>query len=123
MIRVNRLGYAIIAIESSIRNPIGNGITNNSYIVKKYNNAQGPNTLATILIQWGWCGLIVLFYCIYNFIIRGKKGGLFLLIPISICLFSNPFSFKYLIYAIVFTVLCNLGENKKIVSIQNQTDS
>ena len=121
MIRVNRVGFAIIAAESSLVNPIGNGITDSSYIVKKYKNAQGPNSYATILIQWGWLGVIVLIYCLYNFRIKGKKGRFLLLLPVSLCLFSNPFSFKYLIYAIIFAVLCQLCDNQEPIE-QNKEE-
>ena len=122
-LRVNRIAYMQIALESSIHNPIGNGITANKYIATKYHNAKGPNSLATILIQWGWIGLIVVLYCIYNFKIKGLKAGFILLIPLAICLFSNPFSFRYLIFAIVFSIICKLDDQEEVLFTTDEESS
>ena len=106
MTRVSRLGIAIIALENSIVSPWGDGIISSDFVIDKYNNPSGPNSLATILFQWGWPGIIVLLYSLYNFKVKGKKCGFILMIPFLIPLFSNPFAFKSLIYALVFSVLC-----------------
>ena len=105
MMRVNRLAYMQIAIESSFHNPFGNGIILNKYLVQKYKNARGPNSLAEILIRWGWLGLIGVFICLYNFKVEERKAGLLLLIPFSLVLFSNPFSFRYLLLSVIYSVI------------------
>lgn len=104
--RVSRLGIMIISVEDALINPWGNGIITSDYIIEKHHNANGPNSIAQILRQWGWLGFIVLFFGLYNFKIKGQKGGLIFLLPMSIILFSNPFHFRNLLYAIVFSVIC-----------------
>ncbi len=106
VVRVSRWGYAIMAVENSLRDPWGDGIINSDYVIDKYHNARGPNSLATILFQWGWLGVFVLYYSLYRFKIHGRKCGLMLALPLSFPLFSNPFAFRTLVYAIVFSVVC-----------------
>lgn len=103
--RVSRLGIFILALDNSVYSPWGDGVITSNYLMEK-GNPQGPNSWAQILLQWGWLGVIVLIYSLYNFRIKGQRCGLILLIPLSFPLFSNPFAFRTLIYAIVFSVLC-----------------
>lgn len=116
--RTSRLGIAIMSIENSLQDPWGDGVVVSDYMIDKYHNPQGPNSLAIILQQWGWIGLLVLFYCLYMFKVRGERCGLLLMIPLSFPLFSNPFTFMILIYAIVFSVLC-IPEMKYEIEIED----
>lgn len=104
--RVTRWGIFLISLKDALVNPWGNGIFSSDYLIDVYHNASGPNSIAQILRQWGWIGPIALFYSLYSFKINNRKGGLIMLIPMSIILFSNPFHFRNLLYAIVFSVLC-----------------
>lgn len=105
VIRVSRLGIAIIELESSLHWPFGNGIQKNIFTIEKYGDVFGPNSLADILRQWGWLGMIFLIYTFYLFSNMFSKS-----ILLSICfilamggvMFSNPFVIKYLVYIIVF---------------------
>ena len=105
-VRVSRIGIAIIALENAVRDPWGNGIVTSDYVIDQYHNAVGPNSLATILFHWGWIGLVGLFYSLYNFRVEKIKCRFLLMLPLAIPLFSNPFAFRTLIYAIVYSVLC-----------------
>lgn len=105
MTRVSRLGIFIYALQNSVYSPWGDGIITSNYLMSK-GNPQGPNSWAEILMQWGWLGIIMLIYSLYNFRIRGQRCGLILLISLAFPLFSNPFAFKSLIYAIFFSVVC-----------------
>ncbi len=106
--RVTRLGIAIITLEESIKWPFGYGILESDYKLKTYGNVVGPNSLASILHQWGWFGLIGYWYLLlkfYRMFGLKKRYAFILMISFSVMLFSNPFLFKYLIYSIPFYVL------------------
>ena len=123
MTRVSRLGIFIYALQNSVYSPWGDGVITSDYLIEN-GNPQGPNSWATILMQWGWLGIIMLIYSLYNFRIRGQRCGLMLLVPLAFPLFSNPFAFRSLIYAIVFSVICipemrNDDEGKVLVCEQN----
>ncbi len=103
--RVSRLGIAMIELESSLHWPFGNGVQKNFFTLEKYGNVFGPNSLAEILRQWGWLGVIFLVYTFYLFSNRFYQSNLFsicFILSMGIVLFSNPFVIKYLIYVIVF---------------------
>jgi hypothetical protein len=103
-LRVSRLGIAIITLESSLHWPFGNGVIDSSYILQNYGEVEGPNSLATILHQWGWIGLAYITYILYKFIrlLPTSNYSIFLLIAFLIVLFSNPFGFRYLVYSIPY---------------------
>lgn len=108
MIRVSRLGIAIISLDNAIYNPIGDGVIYSNYIRKKYGEVAGPNSLAEILRQWGWLGLVILFFTLFKFAKIYTSSTLcrmFFVMSMCIVLFSNPFMFKYIIYAILFFIV------------------
>lgn len=99
---------APVEFEASLRWPFGNGVIKNSYILHKYGDVFGPNSLAEILRQWGWLGIFCLIYFYSHFVKMFYKSNLFIIcfvFSIGIVMFSNPFIFKYLIYAILFYIL------------------
>jgi hypothetical protein len=104
ILRVSRLGIAMITVESSLQWPFGNGVFDSSYIIQKYGDVEGPSSLTTILHQWGWIGLFFTVYILYKFILlpRDIPYSLLLVVALLIVLFSNPFSFKYLVYSIPY---------------------
>lgn len=109
MLRVSRLGIAIIELDSSMNWPFGNGILQSDYVLGKYGDASGPNSLADIVRQWGWLGLCVLIYSFYKFTSFYTKSKAFLacfILSMGVVLFSNPFLFKYLVYGMMFYVMC-----------------
>lgn len=108
ILRVSRLGIAVIELESSIFRPLGNGIIQSKYVIDKYGPVAGPNSLADILRQWGWIGIYFFVFTFSKFSKFYTKSTFFsvcFVLSISIVLFSNPFHFKYLIYGIVFYVM------------------
>ena len=114
IVRVSRLGIAMASIDNALHRPWGEGIMTSEYIVNKYGNISGPSSLAEILRQWGWLGLIVCIISMYKLSISGRRIGLILLIPMLIVLLSNPFLFKYLIYAIIYYHFIYSKKNKII---------
>lgn len=116
--RVTRIAMGRISLENSLVRPWGDGINLSSYIVKKYGEISAPNALATLLREWGWLGFIAFVIAVWRFNPAGfKKGfGPFLLIPLFISLFSNPYdSCKYLIFAIFYySIACKNFKNRKI---------
>lgn len=113
ILRVSRWGIIKINVENALHRPWGEGVYTSEYIVKKYGPVEGPSAIAEILRQWGWLGLIVLCLALYNFCINGHKGGWFLLLSMIVVLSSNPFLFKYLIYAVVFEYII-FNKHKKL---------
>lgn len=105
-VKVNRIGIAVISTDNAIHRPWGEGAFKSSYIEDVYMGAVGNNSLAEILRQWGWLGLFALYYALYMFRIDGRKMGWLLPLAMTPVLFSNPFAFRFLIYAIVFSVIC-----------------
>lgn len=105
-VKVNRVGIAIISVDNAFRRPWGEGAFISTYIKTVYMGAVGNNSLAELLRQWGWLGLLALYYALYMFKIDGRKMGWLLPVAMTPVLFSNPFAFRMLIYAIVFSVLC-----------------
>lgn len=123
MIRVSRIGIAVIVLDYSFVWPFGNGILTNEYKIKKYGDVQGPNSLAQILHEWGWLGFILfysLFYRYYYNYSGSKILTLLILLSISIVLFSNPFHYKYLIYAMIFYTLIYLKKPKPLKKYSGQ---
>ncbi len=108
--RVNRIAMGKISLENSLVHPWGDGINLSSYIVKKYGEITAANALAALLRAWGWLGFIAFAIAVWRFNPPGlRKGfGPFLLIPLFISLFSNPYSScQYLIYAIFYySIIC-----------------
>jgi hypothetical protein len=105
ILRVSRLGIAIIALDYSTQWPFGNGILKSETKLKKYGDVSGPNSLANILHQWGFIGLIIFFIIFFRFFRYYSHSNIvsfLFLFALSIVLFSNPFAFKYLIYAVFF---------------------
>ena len=108
--RVNRIAMGQISLENSFVHPWGDGINLSSYIVKKYGDVTGANALAYLLLRWGWLGFIAFIVAVKRFDPPGlSKGfGSFLLIPLFISLFSNPYSScQYLMFAIFYySIIC-----------------
>lgn len=108
--RTTRFGIAAMSLENSLHRPFGDGICISPYFLKKWGRIAAPNSLATILMSWGWLGLLMLVVSIWKFNPGLKKGlGPMLLLPLCISLFSNPYdACKYLIFAIFYyTIVCN----------------
>ncbi len=116
--RVTRIAMGRISLENSLVRPWGDGINLSSYIIKKYGEISAPNALASFLREWGWLGFIAFVIAVWRFNPAGfKKGfGPFLLIPLFISLFSNPYnSCKYLMFAIFYySIVCKNFKNRKI---------
>ncbi|GAB1405075.1 hypothetical protein MASR1M74_22540 [Lentimicrobium sp.] len=104
VVRVSRVGIALITLEESLHWPFGFGASKSDYTLNKYGNISGPNSLATILHQWGWPGLLFIIYIIFWFFRRNTEQTPSLLFTIAFCivLFSNPFLLKYLVYSLPY---------------------
>lgn len=115
VLRVSRWGIIKISVENALHRPWGEGVYTSEYIVKKYGPVEGPSAIAEILRQWGWLGLVLLCLVLYDFRIGLQKVGLVMLLSMFVVLSSNPFLFKYLIYAMVFEyIIFNKHKNLKI---------
>jgi hypothetical protein len=116
--RVTRIAMGRISLDNSLVRPLGDGINLSSYIIKKYGEVYAPNALASLLSEWGWLGFIAFVIAVWRFNPAGfKKGfGPFLLIPLFILLFSNPYnSCKYLMFAIFYySIVCKNFKSRKI---------
>lgn len=116
--RVSRIAMGRISLENSLVRPWGDGINLSSYIVKKYGEISAPNALASLLSEWGWLGFIAFVFAVWRFNPVGfNKGfGPYLLIPLFISLFSNPYNnCKYLMFAIFYySIICKNFRNRKI---------
>jgi len=105
MERINRIEEFNRGLEQSFYWPLGNGILDSDYRIKKHGNAIGPNSLSTILMQWGWVGMIFfLFTTTGVFYFYNRKLFISVLLTTAICmtLFSNPFMMRYLVFASFF---------------------
>lgn len=105
--RVNRFGVFKYYLEQTFHNPLGNGIYDSYYLLKKYFVIyKGPNTFAQILYRWGFGGFFIFLYSIlkfYSFYTKNKIIIFLNFIALSIVLFSNPF-LKFLVFSIIFFV-------------------
>jgi len=116
--RVNRIAMGRISLENSLVHPWGDGINLSSYIVNKYGEITAANALAALLREWGWLGFIAFAIAVWRFNPVGlRKGfGPFLLIPLFISLFSNPYSrclyFTYVIF--YYSIVCKNFKNRMI---------
>ena len=116
--RVNRIAMGRISLENSLVHPWGDGINLSSYIVNKYGEITAANALAALLREWGWLGFIAFAIAVWRFNPVGlRKGfGPFLLIPLFISLFSNPYSrclyFTYVIF--YYSIVCKNFKSRKI---------
>ena len=113
--RVSRLGFAQISLDNSFIHPWGDGINLSNYILINYGNISSANSLASLLVQWGWFGFIYFLYSLAKLNPNNKKMGWLLLGTLPIPLFSNPFStMRYLIFALFFfSIICNNFECSK----------
>lgn len=105
LIRMSRLGIFTVSLEDVVLHPIGNGIKFSDSIIEKYGIVAGPSSLAEILRQWGLVGIIFLYIglCKFSRFFKTNKFGVVMFcLSMSCMLFSNPFTFKYLIYGIFF---------------------
>lgn len=60
VLRYNRFGIFLFAIDESIKWPFGYGVLDGTPSEVQFNERiQGPNTFAQILLRWGWLGLIL----------------------------------------------------------------
>lgn len=122
-LRVTRLGIAIIELEGSLHNPLGNGILHNDFILKQYGPVDGSNSLAVILHKWGWIGLLFVLYAFYKFTYN-KTGVKFFSIIFMLCMsivcFSNPMVLEYFIYTLVYYPFIFI--KKKFIPINNKIE-
>lgn len=107
VMRGNRLGFFVLTMECSLTAPLGNGVIDNSYMLKKYGGIlSGANGIGHVINQWGWFGVIMLVYTLFKFpfaLNRLTKFRFPFIISIIIVLFSNPLSaFSTLIYIIFY---------------------
>jgi hypothetical protein len=107
IIRINRIEEFRRTLDDVFHNPLGNGIlTFSDYRIRKYGNAVGPNSLASILNQWGIIGFLIFILSFIQFYYyNGLKNYLisFLLLgSVLSVLFSNPFTMRYILYIIYF---------------------
>ncbi len=105
VLRVTRYGIFLISLENAFHNPLGNGVFYSDYILNNYGRVAGPSAISEILRQWGWFGwvmLVVSFGYWVRIFSNDKIGVIMFTLSIFTVLFSNPFLFKYLIYAIIF---------------------
>lgn len=103
--RMSRLGIFVASVEGAIYRPLGSGVLANKHTIEKYGNEYGPNFLAKVLQQWGWLGILFFYYALYKFTRHWCNSQLMtysFLLSISIVLFSNPFTFRYLMFCVVF---------------------
>lgn len=115
IIRINRIEEFRRTLDDVFHNPLGNGIlTISDYRIKKYGNALGPNSLASILNQWGIIGFLIFILSFIKFYYyNGLKNYLisFLLLgSVLSVLFSNPFTMRYILYVIYFNYFIFLNK-------------
>jgi len=105
MERINRIEEFNRGLDQSFYWPLGNGILDSDYRIKKYGNAVGPNSLSTILMQWGWIGMIFFLFTTSGlFYYYSKKFVVAALLTVAFCmtLYSNPFMMRYIVFASFF---------------------
>ena len=106
--RVSRLGMAMITLDESFHWPFGHGvITHSEFKLNKYGRIWGPGSLSSVLHQYGWIGLIGIFILIFKFFrinVDPLSSRLFT-VAMGIILFSNPDSFLFIIFSIVFYMI------------------
>jgi hypothetical protein len=116
--RINRVEEFNRGLEQSLEWPLGNGVLTSEFRKNKYGNAVGPNSLSSILTQWGWLGLIgFLLTTIYFYNFFAKRLVVSCLLTLSCCivLYSNPFMMRYLVYAIMFYYFLYIKKVQRIV--------
>ena len=120
IIRVSRLGIAMIALDYSVKQPLGNGILQNEYKLRKYGPVEGPNSLVEIVTQWGWLGLVIFYISLFRYFKHYTNSNiinLLFVLSLSIILFSNPFAFKYLFFLIFYYAFIFVGSSQEKLSI------
>ncbi len=115
IVRINRIEEFNRALDQSWNWPLGNGVFLSEYRLNKYGTGTGSNSFASILTQWGWLGLILFFYSLFMFFYFFTKNYVIsLIIPFSITfvLFSNPFSMRYIVFALFFYYFIHINKQQ-----------
>jgi len=94
-LRLNRIGIFYYAIKQSFNYPLGHGVFPVLGYIDEFGEAvSGPNSYATVVVKWGWLGLILFVSGIWN---ASKKMfnryndivKLLIALSIAMTLFSN----------------------------------
>ncbi len=104
-LRTSRLGFFLIVLDESFHWPFGHGVIRYpNHLIQTYGKIYGPGLLSSILLQWGWIGLIAIFTYIFKFFRAHSTSLISLLFTVSlgIILFSNPDSFYNVVFSIIF---------------------
>ena len=119
-LRVNRFGIFYYAWIESFNNPLGYGAFPVKGFYEQFGSSiSGPNTLAYVLVEWGWLGLIAYSYAIKKAIRTFFQNvNITLVVMLSICiwlmLFSNPRNYN--IFVLSFLFLPFIDRNRTFIS-------
>ena len=106
--KLNRLGFVTIAVQDSFNWPFGNGV----FVSKKIqdffgSNIIGGSTFGSLLLEWGWIGIVFWIYSIILFFRKtsDRKNSVIVDIMAAIVIIlafsSNPMSKSPLLYVII----------------------
>lgn len=104
--RTNRLGYFTLALKRIMEWPLGYGVVVSDYDIRRFGvSITAPNSIATIIQEWGILGILMLGYSIKKFgdlqYKRTNFNSLFI-VALFIVLFSNPMTVRTFIYVLFF---------------------
>lgn len=104
--RTSRYGYFLHVIDKVLIWPLGYGVLTPDYDIERWNcKITGPNSLATLLQQWGVFMFIFFLkqmLCFWNLNKKNARNFL-LLIAFCCCLFSNPFGgIRNIVFLVIF---------------------
>lgn len=120
VLRINRLEEFNRTLDQSLNWPFGNGVLLSEHRLNKYGVGTGPNSIASILSQWGWIGVFFFLYSFTSFFFfYSKRISISILLTLSVCfvLFSNPFSMRYIVFALFYYYfLFFIRKNKHYIS-------
>jgi len=104
MLRVNRFGIFYYAVKQSFSYPLGYGVFPVLGFIEEFGaEIKGPNSLAAVLIRWGWIGFILYILGLWNtskYLFK-KHTNLFqimIAIAVAMTLFSNSLDQNLLVY-------------------------